>query len=102
MIYLPKNIWYNIFSYDNTYYDIYKNEVMKELKICFTKEISELFFYFYWDIKAITNIQYSEKNFRFYSNYNKVWYTIEFEELDNNFKFKIHNEKKGTWHDTIF
>lgn len=99
MIYLPKNIWYNIFSYDNTYYDKYKNDVMKELKIYFTNEISKLFFHFFWDISVVKNIQYFEKKFRFMSDLNKVWYTIEFKEIDDNFVFRIHNEKTGIWYD---
>lgn len=109
MIYLPKNIWYNIFSYDNTYYDIYKNDVIKELKIHFTKECCEFFFTFCWDISTVKNIQYFEKKFRFYSDYsndnysdNKVWYTIEFKEINDYFVYRIHNEKTGIWYDETF
>lgn len=98
MIYLPKNIWYNIFSYDNTFYDFYKNTVMRELQVYFTREISEFFFFFFPD--DIKNVQYFEKKFRY--QHDKVWYTVEFKESDDNYIFRIHDEKTGFWHDEVF
>lgn len=101
MVYFPNEIWREIYSFDNTFLENFRMHVLKELKIHFTKEIAELFFYFFWDTSYIHNICFYEKNFRFQTKDKNIWHTIEFKEFDNDFIFRIHNEKTGKWHDEI-
>lgn len=86
-MYIPTEIWRNIFDYDPTYHAAFK-KVIQDINLIMTKKLSSDYF--------DGPCQYWPTYFRFFQN--GVWYTAMYtEQRYNLYLIRLYNEKSGTF-----
>jgi len=103
-MHFPREVWRRIFQWDRTYHEWFQTRVLPEIQIAVSKEMAELFFYFFMGPERLYIKTYAPQSFRYALDPASihgitVWHTVEWMIHDETLVFRDHNEHTGSWSD---
>lgn len=98
---LPAEVWQHVFTFDPTFHEVFRSNVLPELRRAHTAVMADIFLHFFWDERCIRSVTYDEKAFHLTTTCHQQ-FTIQYlTDNDDMITYRVHNRRTGLWYDRV-